>query len=139
MEEDVISVIDEVLEATLDKDIEHVEDAVADVMTGESLDDGDIIDHVASTNIPSKIDKDVQDAVNQSEDDPVKALAQAYEDPDAAVDYHDDGSLLEEDDPEGEGTIDYEDFENAAAEEEYVDGFTVESVLGGLLEDEEDC
>lgn len=139
MEEDVISVIDEVLEATLDKDIEHVEDAVADVMTGESLDDGDIIDHVASTNIPSKIDKDVQDAVNQSEDDPVKALAQAYEDPDAAVDYHDDGSLPEEDDPEGEGTIDYEDFENAAAEEEYVDGFTVESVLGGLLEDEENC
>lgn len=139
MEEDVISVIDEVLEATLDKDIEHVEDAVADVMTGESLDDGDIIDHVASTNIPSKIDKDVQDAVNQSEDDPVKALAQAYEDPDAAVDYHDDGSLPEEDDPEGEDAIDYEDFENAAAEEEYVDGFTVESVLGGLLEDEEDC
>lgn len=139
MEEDVISVIDEVLEATLDKDIEHVEDAVADVMTGESLDDGDIIDHVASTDIPSKIDKDVQDAVNQSEDDPVKALAQAYEDPDAAVDYHDDGSLPEEDDPEGEGAIDYEDFENAAAEEEYVDGFTVESVLGGLLEDEEDC
>lgn len=139
MEEDVISVIDEVLEATLDKDIEHVEDAVADVMTGESLDDGDIIDHVASTNIPSKIDKDVQDAVNQSEDDPVKALAQAYEDPDAAVDYHDDGSLPEEDDPEGEDSIDYEDFENAAAEEEYVDGFTVESVLGGLLEDEEDC
>lgn len=139
MEEDVISVIDEVLEATLDKDIEHVEDAVADVMTGESLDDGDIIDHVASTNIPSKIDKDVQDAVNQSEDDPVKALAQAYEDPDAAVDYHDDGSLPEEDDPEGEDAIDYEDFENATAEEEYVDGFTVESVLGGLLEDEEDC
>lgn len=139
MEEDVISVIDEVLEATLDKDIEHVEDAVADVMTGESLDDGDIIDHVASTNIPSKIDKDVQDAVNQSEDDPVKALAQAYEDPDAAVEYHDDGSLPEEDDPEGEDAIDYEDFENAAAEEEYVDGFTVESVLGGLLEDEEDC
>lgn len=139
MEEDVISVIDEVLEATLDKDIEHVEDAVADVMTGESLDDGDIIDHVASTNIPSKIDKDVQDAVNQSEDDPVKALAQAYEDPDAAVEYHDDGSLPEEDDPEGEDTIDYEDFENAAAEEEHVDGFTVESVLGGLLEDEEDC
>lgn len=139
MEEDVISVIDEVLEATLDKDIEHIEDAVADVMTGESLDDGDIIDHVASTNIPSKIDKDVQDAVNQSEDDPVKALAQAYEDPDAAVEYHDDGSLPEEDDPEGEDAIDYEDFENAAAEEEYVDGFTVESVLGGLLEDEEDC
>lgn len=139
MEEDVISVIDEVLEATLDKDIEHVEDAVADVMTGESLDDGDIIDHVASTNIPSKIDKDVQDAVNQSEDDPVKALAQAYEDPDAAVEYHDDGSLPAEDDPEGEDAIDYEDFENAAAEEEYVDGFTVESVLGGLLEDEEDC
>ena len=134
MEEDVISMFDEVLEATLDHDIEQVEDAAADVMDGESMDDGDIIDHVALTNIPSKIDKDVEDMVNRSEDDPVKALAASIGDPDAAVDYHDDGSVPEEDDPEGEGSIDYEDLENAI-DEAVVDNYTVECILGGLSDD----
>lgn len=124
----------------VDEDIQEVEDASEDITAGHSITDGDMIDAVALDDAPQKIDPDVANMVDDSEEDPVKALNRSVGDPTDA-DYVDKYPELHNEDPTdpaemGEDLT--EDDMLNAVDESCLDGFTIEAIMEGLQENEQE-
>lgn len=137
-----IAVSEFVLEDTSksDEDIKEVEDASEDITSGESLHDGDIIDGVALDTTPPKIDKDVADMVDDSEEDPVKAINRSTGEDPTDADYQEKYPELHAVDPYNpdDGDDINEDDLVQAIDESCLDSFTIEAILEGLYENDEE-
>lgn len=120
--------ISESEKANIDTAIEEVEDAAAEVLQGESIHDGDIIDHIAVNDVPTKIDKDVEDHVYDDENNDIDAIRDNRDPDDVAYAQ----AYPYEDDEEDQG-LDAEDLVAASTNENIVDENTANIIIGALF------
>lgn len=124
--------ISESEKANIDTAIEEVEDAASEVLQGDSIHDGDIIDHIAVSNIPTKIDKDVEDHVYDDENNDIDAIRDNRDPDDVAY-----AQAYPYDDEEDQG-LDAEDLIASSTNETIVDENTANIIIGALFGGSED-
>lgn len=145
MDDENLSVVTEETDSvTIDDAIDEVEDAIDDITSGVTIDDGHLIDTTALT---KRVDKDVVHLADSEEDDDdiITSVMHGNDDPDDIAyskeyprlhdDFDDEDDMVESEDED----IDEEDLKAVSIDEGcYVRMQDVSTIMEAMLENEEE-
>lgn len=146
MDDESLSVVTEETDSiTIDDAIDEVEDAIDDIISGTTIDDGHLIDNAALT---KRVDKDVIYLADREDDDDdlITSVMHGNDDPDDIAyskeyprlhdeDYDDEDDLADSEDED----IDEEDLQAVSIDEGcYVKMRDVNTIMEALIENEEE-
>lgn len=145
MDDENLSVVTEETDSvTIDDAIDEVEDAIDDITSGATIDDGHLID---TTALIKRVDKDVVHLADSEEDDDdiITSVMHGNDDPDDIAyskeyprlhdDFDDEDDMVESEDED----IDEEDLKAVSVDEGcYVRMQDVSTIMEAMLENEEE-